>query len=180
MHNRFILSTVLGFGVVVAAFAQAAEPPALGPMADVLQNRVGNWNVEIRFQPAPGARAVTSKATETSRLIAGKWLLSEFRGEMAGRPFAGVGLNSYDARSGKYVGIWTDNASGSIVPVEGRYDPEGRKFTTVSQEMTPNGRQDVTEVTRTIDSDTEETTLFAPGPDGKSFARMTMRLTRAK
>ncbi len=143
-------------------------------------NRVGNWNVEIRFRPAANSEPLVSHATETSRLVGGKWLLSEFQGDMGAAPFSGIGLNAYDPRTGTYPGMWIDTIANRIETTEGRYDPSAKSFTTVSEETRGGITRQVTTVTRTLDADTEETTLEAVDSDGKPFTRMVMRMSRAK
>jgi hypothetical protein len=183
-HRPFIAALTGALVMAGATFAAPAGAPSasavqLGPMAEALQNRVGRWNVEIAFRPAADAPVARSFATRDSR-IEGRWLISEFRGEIGGRPFTGFGINGYDRSRGKYTGIWVDSMSPAIMPVEGSYDRANGEFVTYSDEPTPAGARRVRSVTRTIDADTEETVLEATGPDGRAFTRMTMRLTRQK
>ena len=87
-------------------------------MAETLRGRVGRWCVEAHLQLAPEARPVTINAVSESRLVGGRWLLTEMRGP----GFEGVGLNGYDAATGRYTGYWVDGTRGFTIPVEGDYD----------------------------------------------------------
>lgn len=160
--------------------AQDTRPDSrLGPMAEQIHNRIGIWNVEMTFRPAPDAPAITSHLVRETRLD-GTWLISEFRGTVAGRPFTGLGINGFDPARGKYAGVWVDSMSPAVIPVEGTYDRTSGEFVTSSNEVSPRGAQPVHSTTRSLDRDTEETVLEARTPDGRTFTRMTMRAVRQK
>jgi hypothetical protein len=180
MKRHFAAAIAIVLPLLVLPATASTQNTELGPMADVLQNRIGDWNVEIEFRPAATAKPFVSKATETSRLVGGKWLLSEFHGDMGGTPFNGIGLNGYDPKTGKYVGMWIDNLANAVEPTEGRYDPATKTFSTTSEEKSASGTRMVTSTTRTIDADTEVTTLETIDADGKPYTRMTMRMSRAR
>src|SRR5690348_13219945 len=94
MTRRNPFGSMGAVGVAVLSAGAQAEDARLGPMADVLMNRVGRWNVEMRLDPGQGRGAIVSKAIETNHLVGGKWLVSELSGEMNGRPFTGLGLTA--------------------------------------------------------------------------------------
>ena len=75
----------------------------------VLAKEEGVWDADITTM-MPGAdgkvETTTSKGVETNRMLAGKWLISDFKGEMFGSTFEGHGTNGYDAKKNKYVGSW--------------------------------------------------------------------------
>lgn len=157
--------------------ASAANDALLGPMANDLRGRVGRWCVEARLQLTPQARPVTIRAVAESRLIGGRWLLTEMRG----MGFEGVGLNGFDPATGRYTGYWADGSRGFAVPVAGDYDAEARVFRTMSTERRGDGESVVVRSeTRPDGPDGEVTVFTAPDARGRPYQRMMLRYTRAR
>lgn len=171
---------ILGSTLLATSPAQAvpaADDALLGPMAIQLRNRVGRWCVEAHLQLTPRARPVEIHAVAESRLIGGRWLLTEMRGP----GFAGVGLNGFDSARRRYTGYWADGSRGFAVPVEGEYDAGARAFRTISTERRADGASvTVHSETRTTGADEEVTTFTAPDAEGRPYQRMVMRYTRAR
>ncbi|HYD13361.1 MAG TPA: DUF1579 family protein [Allosphingosinicella sp.] len=170
-------------GVLFAAGAAHAQAPAaasdalLGPMAGDLRNRIGHWCVEARLQLTPQARPVTVRAAVESRLIGGRWLVTEMRGP----GFEGVGLNGYDPATRRYTGYWADGTRGFTVPVDGEYDSAARIFRTHSVERRANGESVVVHSeTRRDGPDGEVTTFTTTDAQGRPYERMVMRYRRAR
>jgi len=111
--------------VVSAASAQDSSPL---PEHKILAMEEGVWDAEITMT-VPGQEPAKSKGVETNRLIAGKWLISDFKGEFFGNPFEGHGVNGYDAKKGKYVATWVDTMSTHIDQFEGTYDEKTKTLT---------------------------------------------------
>lgn len=187
----------LAFALMAAFFAGCAlappqavseevavmRPEPLGPMAAAMRNRVGSWNVRAQLRFTPAATPVVVEARATTRLIGGRWLVTEFA-DASNDPsmpaFEGLGVNGYDPDQHKYVGYWVDNSRGLAIPVTGEYDPASGVFRTTSVERQRDGRSiTVTSETRTLNADTEEVTFFAPDADGHPFVRMILTYSRA-
>ena len=148
------------------------------PELQRLRFREGTWDVTMEFQPAPRSEKLLSKGVQTNRL-SGQWLISDLDADMNGRRFNGHGVNGFDPGKGKYVGIWIDSMRNYITPVEGSYDASGKVFTTTSMERDAKGVSvPLTEVTETIDDNTEVMTLWAEGEKGEKFARIKITYTR--
>jgi hypothetical protein len=82
----------------------------------------------------------TSKGVETNRMLAGKWLISDFKGEMFGSTFEGHGTNGYDAKKRKYVASWVDTMSVHLDTMEGTYDEKTKTLTLNSDSEGPDGK----------------------------------------
>jgi hypothetical protein len=167
------------FGALLAAAtaSSAADDALLGPMASELRGRVGRWCVEAHLQLTPEARPVVINAVAESRLVGGRWLVTEMRGP----GFEGLGLNGFDPGSGHYSGYWVDGSRGFTVPVEGDYDPAERVFRTRSTERRANGASvTILSETRPDGPDGETTSFIAPDARGRPYQRMLMLSRRAR
>ncbi len=98
----------------------------------VLAMEDGVWDADVTTtMPGPDGKVTpsTSKAVETNRMLAGKWLISDIKGEFFGAPFEGHGLYGYDAKKGKYVATWIDSMSTHIDTMMGSYDEKTKTLT---------------------------------------------------
>jgi hypothetical protein len=119
------MGRAIAIGVTALLMIWVPAIKAQGPPS-MLQYRIlameeGVWDADITMT-LPGQQATRSKGVEINRLLGGKWLISDFKGELYGRPFEGHGVNGYDADKGKYVATWVDSLSARIDQMEGTYD----------------------------------------------------------
>ena len=183
------LSLVVAIGLASGSSPAAQNAPSdsqrklLGPMANVLLDRVGEWDVRADLRLQPAARAVTIKAKAKSKMLGNRWLVTELRGADMGRGvfgFEGLGVNGFDPDTGKYVGYWVDGSRGIAIPVTGTFDAASGIFRTTSVERNRDGsKTTVHSETRRTAPDTEVTTFTAVGPKGQRFVRMVLTYTRA-
>ena len=108
--------------------------------SEVLAMEEGVWDAEITTM-MPGAdgkvEKAVSKGVETNRLLAGKWIISDFKGEFGGFAFEGHGVNGFDEKKGKYVGTWVDTMSAQIDKLEGTYDEKTKTITLHRDSVNP-------------------------------------------
>jgi hypothetical protein len=132
MKRLIFVSVVASFGCL--ALTLKAQDTKAGAQAayKVLAMEEGVWDAEITML-IPGSdgkvEPSTSKGVETNRMLGGKWLISDFKGEFGGMSFEGHGLNGYDPKKGKYVGTWVDTMSTVVVNMEGSYDEKTKTLT---------------------------------------------------
>jgi Protein of unknown function (DUF1579) len=138
MYRAMLVCLMSGLTSVASTVrAQDAKPL---PEHKILAVEEGVWDAEITTT-VPGQDAIKSKGLETNRLIGGKWLISDFKGEFFGSPFEGHGVNGYDPKKGKYVGTWVDSMSQHIDVLEGTYDEKTKTLTLNSDSVNPaNGK----------------------------------------
>ena len=132
MKRMMFIGVAAGLScLVLAVKAQESKSDDQGPIK-ALTTQEGVWDAEITMM-IPGAdgkvEKQTSKGEETNRLLGGKWLLSDFKGEFFGMAFAGHGQTGFDAKKGKYVGTWVDTMSKHIDMLEGTYDEKTKTLT---------------------------------------------------
>lgn len=103
---------------IMQAWMQAAT---LGEKHAALARFVGDWEIETKsWMDGPLAPPVVSKGTvETRWLMDGRWLIDKVTAEMMGQPFNGASITGYDNVKKKYVGIWLDSMSTTMMTMEG-------------------------------------------------------------
>jgi hypothetical protein len=176
MKKALAVVVSLSLAVLGSALLLAQEMPPLpkpGPEHEILKGDVGVWDASVEFFMAPGAPPAVSKGVETNRLLGGLWFVSEFKSEMMGQPFEGVGTMGYDPGKKKYVGTWVDSMSVGYSTVEGTYDPATK--TLIAWMVGPDLAGQTTKTKQTTewkDADNRVFTMYAP--DGQTVV---MRIT---
>ena len=127
-------------GLLFAVPVLNAQDSAPSPEHKILAMEEGVWDAEITMTiPGQDSKdAAKSKGVETNRLLGGKWLISDFKGEFFGSSFEGHGVNGYDAKKGKYVGTWVDSMSQHIDLMEGTYDEKTKTLTLNADSVNPS------------------------------------------
>jgi hypothetical protein len=92
----------------------------------VLQNTVGDWDIDLTVTPFPGADVHRTTGTATNRLAAGRWLVSDVTMESG---FSGHGVYGWDPGQDAYVAVWVDAASAGIAEATGTWDEASRTMT---------------------------------------------------
>ena len=86
-----------------------------------------------------------------------------------GMPFEGISHTGYDKLRGAFVGSWIDNMGTQMMDVGvGTLSADGKTITlhrTVIDAMT-GGESEMPEITKIIDADHHEFTMFTTTPDG--------------
>ena len=151
----------------------------------LLATEEGVWDADIKMM-VPGAdgkiETTTSKGVETNRMLAGKWLISDFKGEMFGSKFEGHGTNGYDAKKNKYIATWVDTMSVHIDTLEGTYDEKTKTLTLNSESETPDGKPMKMRLETRFNVDGTRTfSLYAKEDGQKDFTKgMEIQYTKRK
>jgi hypothetical protein len=137
--------------IVVAVLAMpvgAQEMPKPGPEHKMLREMEGTWESTMKFG------GMESKGTVTYKMeLGGLWLAGSMKSEMFGQKFSGKSLDSYDAEKKKFVSVWVDSMSTAPVVMEGTYDKEKKTMS----------------ITKMLDADTQEFTMYAGDEKEPSF-----------
>jgi hypothetical protein len=132
---RLSLCCVLAF-----AGAASAQPPEVkpGPEHAVLAEMAGTWAGKMKMAGAPDE----SDCRATYRMeLGGLWMTGNFSGNLGGQRFQGRSLDSYDAASKKYNGVWVDSMSTKMMILEGSYDPATKTMTQTGMGPGPDGKE---------------------------------------
>jgi hypothetical protein len=128
MSQWFALVALFAFTLSPCVAQQTATP---GKEHEFLKEQVGEWDVV--FDGNMTGKSVYSMAHN------GLWLESKVAIDMPQGKFTGQGLDSYDAKKGKYIGIWVDSMSTSPIMMEGTMDAASKTITMVGKGPDPEG-----------------------------------------
>ncbi|MEO6710464.1 MAG: DUF1579 domain-containing protein [Planctomycetota bacterium] len=149
-----------------------------GPEHAALAKDAGTWDATVTH--TMGGTPEVSTATEVRKMVGGLWLIGDFTGKMAGKPFFGHGVNGYDPDKKKYVGVWVDTMSCTLMLTEGTMDEATKtlhstgKFTMDGKEMT------CTMTTQNKDADNQVFTMSMPGEGGAPMMALKIEYKRRK
>jgi hypothetical protein len=120
---------------VEAAGKPGAQHKALEPL-------IGEWTAEVKTWMVPEAPPMVTKGTAKSTWVMnGRFVREEFKGEMMGKPFNGVGLTGYDNQKQKYNSTWVDDISTAIFVSDGTASEGGKVITFVGKMDCPMTEQ---------------------------------------
>lgn len=150
----------------------------------MLAKSAGTWKAETTMWMAPDAPPMVSNGTATTKMIlGGRYQQMNYKGNMMGQPFEGIGTTAYDNARKVWTSTWIDNMSTAIMNMEGTWDDATKSMTTTGKMLCPaNGKWcEMKEVFKMVDDNTQIMEMY--GPDmktGKSYKNMEMKLTRSK
>lgn len=103
-------------------------------------NLAGSWTTHTKEWMEPGKPPMESTGTaELKMLLGGRFLHQDFRGQMMGQPFSGIGIDGYDNIRKKYFTLWMDIMATGFFLMEGTASPDGRTITLTGQHEAPGG-----------------------------------------
>lgn len=154
-----------------------------GDMHKLMASWDGTWAGDITMWHAPGAPPETSKGTAVNKMImGGRYQVSTHTGNMMGMPFEGLSTTAYDNAKKTFISTWVDNMGTGIMRMEGKWDDATKTMTQTGKCVDPSAgtdkEMDVRQVLRVVDDKTHVFEMYGPGPDGKEFKMMEIKLTR--
>src|SRR6185369_6146212 len=86
-----------------------------------------------------------TQGTENAKwILNGRYVESEFHGQMMGKPFVGRSLLGFDNAKQKFVNVWISDMQTSILTCEGKGDGANKTITLEGKSDCPaTGRKDV-------------------------------------
>jgi hypothetical protein len=128
MKRLLFLGAAAGLSCLAIAVRAQESKSGDGPIK-VLAMQEGEWDADISATvPLPDGKVniQKSKGVESNRMLGGKWLLSDFKGDLFGMKFEGHGQTGFDTKKGKYIGTWVDSMTRIITMLEGSYDEKAK------------------------------------------------------
>lgn len=152
-----------------------------GPMHEMLANKVGEWEAEVKMWMDPSQPPTVSKAkTVCEPMLGGRYFKSNHTGEMMGMPFEGYEINGYDNVKKKFFNIWLDNMGTGVLMSEGNYDEATKTLTLTGQMTAPMGNNvNIREVVKKIDKDNFLFEMYVD-TGGQEVKNMEIKYTRVK
>jgi Protein of unknown function (DUF1579) len=147
-----------------------------------LQPLIGEWTTSTTML-MPGAPPGKIAGEGTRKWILGnRYVQEEYKGEMMGMPFQGLGLMGYDNVLKVYVASWVDSLGTGIIHSTGQSDETGKVITLTGDYADPE-TQKVTKmrmVTKIQDNDHHTFRMSAIDEAGKETPAMEIAFTRKK
>lgn len=109
-----------------------------------LKKLEGTYEVAVKMWMAPDKAPMESKASAEFKIVMnGRYLKQEYKGEMMGKPFIGVGYLGYDRTLDKYTNVWIDDASTQMMGGLGMSKDGGKTIEFTSERGDPMTNQAV-------------------------------------
>jgi hypothetical protein len=156
---RMIAAVTMAAVLAVPGFTQ--EPAKPGPEHKLLKLREGTWDTTMK------AGGMEYKGTVTLKMDLGDlWLVGSMVSDLGGHKFSSKSLDTYDARTQKYIGIWCDSMSTTPMMMEGSYDAAKKTLTMIGDGPGMDGKPTKWRaVSEMPDKDTIEMSMYVG--DGK-------------
>jgi len=118
----------------------------------------------------PGAQPTVSENTgEVMSILGGRFIMTNFKGTMMGKPFEDMQVDGYDNMQNKFQTFWVDNSSMSFDLLSGTYDAKTKAWTSIGQWADPmGGLTPVRTVTRVVGPDEYICEMFMGSPTARS------------
>ena len=162
------------------AMIKAATP---GANHQLLASVAGDWTYKSRMWMKPFAPPAESTGTVSyTTLFGGRYVQGQYRGDMMGMPFEGLGLMGYDNTSGQFQASWVDNMGTALMYMTGQYDAAARTLTYTGQmddPTRPGTKVNVRQVIRIVSHDSHVMEWYETR-DGKEAKTMEILYSRAK
>ena len=149
-------------------YLQTQEP---GAKHQQLEPLIGRFDAHVLHFMGPDQPPMESSGTvDNTWALGGRFVLTQFHGEVMGQPFEGLGLLGYDNGKQKYVGNWADSLATGLWPTAtGDSNDDGSAITmsrVMTDEMTGQLIK-VRDVTTIVDHDhiTYEMFITRPGTE---------------
>ncbi len=154
-----------------------------GDMHKMLASWDGTWDGDITTWHAPGAPPEKSKGKAVNKMImGGRYQESIHTGDMMGMPFEGKSTTAYDNAKKTFISTWIDNVGTGIMTTEGKWDEATKTLTQTGKCIDPSAgtdkMMDIRQVLRVIDDKNHVFEMYGPGPDGKEFKMMEIKMTK--
>lgn len=163
---------------MMEAWMKSATP---GEPHKVLEGLAGSWTTKTTWWMAPGAPPEESAGTSDVKVIlGGRYIEDTAAGTAMGMPFEGRGITGYDNIKKKYISMWIDNMSTSLMTAEGTLDAKTNTINSKGEYLDPMGKKHKVRMTHKLEADTHVFTMFDTPPGKKEFKTMEMVYTRKK
>ncbi len=167
-----------------AMMAKAKEYSTPGAEHEVLKALEGTWTTSASSWMKPGDKPMKSVGSSTiSWVLDGHFLKQEFKGDMMGQAFQGLGYTGYDKMKKQYTSVWMDNMSTSMFQATGQYDAKTKTLKDGGTFSCPiTGEKDMPFRTewKIVNANNNIYTMYVKDASGKEYKSMELRYKRAQ
>lgn len=144
-----------------------------------LEKMAGEWDCAVKS--GWSGKMEESKGTIKAHMrMGGRYLVSNFQGQMMGQPMVGQGIMGYNNITKKYETIWRDNFSTGMMIETGTCDGTGKVITTSGQTEGPGGQVMKQRTVYTVGDGKYTIEAWVMGADGKESKVFEMNCVRTK
>jgi hypothetical protein len=169
---------VSAIGLTPQEWASLSQP---GESHKLLQPFVGEWDVHLTFWSSPHSKGQSSKGSSSIEwMLDRRFVREQFRGEIAGKVFEGLGIMGFDGGAREFRSLWIDSLNTAMTVATGRYLPDANAFELSSELYDPlkSGLKVVKSTIRFISPDNYVLSMHDESPEGKSFTSFEMVYSR--
>lgn len=140
----------------------------------------GSWTTKSKEWMPPGKPPTESTGTAQMKMVLdGRFLYQEYKGQMMGQPFSGIGIDAYDNVRKKYVTAWMDTMGTGIFIMQGTASADGKTITLMGQHPEPGGGQMSHRAEwKLIDDNTQTFHMWGTHHGGKEMKMFEITYTR--
>ena len=154
-----------------------------GDMHKLMAGWEGTWDCDIITWHAPGTPPDSSKGKAVNKMImGGRYQQSIHTGNMMGMPFEGISTTGYDNAKKTFITNWIDNMGTGMMTTEGTWDEASKSLTQTGDCVDPSTgtakKMAVRQVTKVLDDKNQVFEMYCPGPDGKEYKMMEVKMMR--
>ncbi len=143
----------------------------------------GIWNAEnTQWMDSKAPPAITKGTATNKMILGGRFQEMNYKGEIMGMPFEGIGTLGYDNALQIFTSTWIDNMGTGVMTMEGQWDEATKTINFKGKSTDPMTKKtmDMREVFTVIDANNQKMEMFGKGMDGKEFKMMEIKFTRKK
>ncbi len=184
------------FGMAEDKPAAAPPPPDAAKFMEAMQKNMvvgaqhrqlkameGSFKADVKFRMDPNGPEQTSAGTAKNEMImGGRFLKSDYTGDMMGMPFKGLQIIGYDNATSQYQCAWLDEMSTGMFFSQGSADASGKVITLTCKFQCPvtNGPKTMKLVFNIKGDDEHTLEMYDVQPGGEEVRGMTITYTRVK
>lgn len=175
-RTLFFAALFLAFSTLVTLPSGSFAQTQPGKEHAILKDLEGTWDAVIRTE------GTESKGTAIYKMeLGGLWLTSDFSADFGGSKFQGRGIDGYDQHAKKYVSIWVDSMTSSVMTFEGTYDEATKTLTLHGEGRGHDGEaMKFKSTSQSKDKDHHTFSMFMVDANGKESRMMTIEYSRKK
>lgn len=154
-----------------------------GDMHTMMASWDGTWDCDITTWHMPGAPPEMTKGKAVNKsILGGRYQESIHTGNMMGMPFEGKSTMAYDNNKKKFISTWIDNVGTGLMVLEGPWDAGSKTLTQAGKCVDPSSGTDremaVRQVLTVVDENNHVFAMYGPGPDGKEYKMMEIKMVK--